>query len=133
MSGDADPNTGYVCYGEGRDFVVGGTSAVSPLWAGLTARLNQALSVQTPGTRLGFLNPRLYALRGGFNDVTDGNNGAYSARPGWDAIPAVRASELHEVKSPLILQPGPAALTDGLDALHAIVANWSTVRTSVHG
>ncbi|MEO7742763.1 MAG: cobalamin-binding protein [Usitatibacter sp.] len=55
-------------------------------------------------------------------------------RPGWDAIPAVRAGELHEVKSPLILQPGPAALTDGLDALHAIVAGWSTtVRPSPHG
>lgn len=48
-----------------------------------------------------------------------------AARPGWDAIPAVRAGELHEVKSPLILQPGPAALTDGLDALHAIVTRWA--------
>jgi iron complex transport system substrate-binding protein len=48
-----------------------------------------------------------------------------AARPGWDAIPAVRDGELHEVKSPLILQPGPAALTDGLDALHAIVARWA--------
>ncbi len=48
-----------------------------------------------------------------------------AARPGWSAIPAVRDGELHEVKSPLILQPGPAALTDGLDALHAIVAGWS--------
>ena len=47
------------------------------------------------------------------------------ARPGWDAIPALRAGELHEVKSPLILQPGPAALTDGLAALHRIVAAWS--------
>jgi len=47
-----------------------------------------------------------------------------AARPGWDAVPAVRAGELHEVKSPLILQPGPAALTDGLDALHAIIARW---------
>jgi iron complex transport system substrate-binding protein len=46
-------------------------------------------------------------------------------RPGWDVIPAVRAGELHEVKSPLILQPGPAALTDGLDALHAIVSRWA--------
>ena len=45
-----------------------------------------------------------------------------AARPGWDSIPAVRDGELHEVKSPLILQPGPAALTDGLDALHAIIA-----------
>ena len=47
-----------------------------------------------------------------------------AARPGWSAIAAVRDGELHEVKSPLILQPGPAALFDGLDALHAIVARW---------
>jgi iron complex transport system substrate-binding protein len=47
------------------------------------------------------------------------------ARAGWQAIPAVRDGELHEVKSPLILQPGPAALTDGLDALHAIIARWA--------
>ncbi len=48
-----------------------------------------------------------------------------AARPGWYAVPAVRDGELHEIKSPLILQPGPAALTDGLDALHAIIAGWS--------
>jgi iron complex transport system substrate-binding protein len=47
------------------------------------------------------------------------------ARPGWDAIPAVRDDELHEIKSPVILQPGPAALTDGLDALHAVIARWA--------
>jgi iron complex transport system substrate-binding protein len=44
------------------------------------------------------------------------------ARPGWDAIPAVRSGQLHEVKSPIILQPGPAALFDGLDELHRIIA-----------
>ncbi len=44
-----------------------------------------------------------------------------AARPGWDAIPAVRADRIHEIKSPLILQPGPAALTDGLDALTALL------------
>lgn len=48
-----------------------------------------------------------------------------AARSGWEAIPAVRDGELHEVKSPLILQPGPAALTDGLDALHAIFVRWA--------
>jgi iron complex transport system substrate-binding protein len=48
-----------------------------------------------------------------------------ASRPGWSQIPAVRDRELHEVKSPLILQPGPAALTDGLDALYAIVAQWA--------
>lgn len=51
-----------------------------------------------------------------------------AARAGWSGIPAVRHGELHEVKSPLILQPGPAALTDGLDALHAIVMRWATAR-----
>jgi len=48
-----------------------------------------------------------------------------AARPGWDGIPAVRDGELHEVKSPIILQPGPAALFDGLDALHRIVVEWA--------
>ena len=47
-----------------------------------------------------------------------------AARDGWSSIPAVRDGELHEVKSPLILQPGPAALTDGLDALHTIIRAW---------
>jgi iron complex transport system substrate-binding protein len=42
-----------------------------------------------------------------------------AARPGWEAVPAVRTRRIHEIKSPLILQPGPAALTDGLDAIVA--------------
>jgi iron complex transport system substrate-binding protein len=48
-----------------------------------------------------------------------------AARTGWADVPAVRDGELHEIKSPLILQPGPAALTDGLQALHAIVRRWA--------
>ncbi len=48
-----------------------------------------------------------------------------AARPGWEAIPAVRDGELHEIKSPLILQPGPAALTDGVAEIAAIVARWA--------
>lgn len=48
-----------------------------------------------------------------------------AARPGWRAVPAVRTGELHEIKSPLILQPGPAALTEGLDTLHRIISDWS--------
>jgi kumamolisin len=66
--------------------VFGGTSAVAPLWAALTARLAQAL-----GRTLGLPQPVLYggAQPGqptpGFRDITSGNNGAYSAGPGWDA------------------------------------------------
>jgi iron complex transport system substrate-binding protein len=51
-----------------------------------------------------------------------------AARPGFAAIPAVRDGFLREIKSPLILQPGPAALTDGLDALAGIIAEWAATR-----
>ena len=49
-----------------------------------------------------------------------------AARPGWDAIPAVRDGELHEIKSPAILQPGPAALTDGVGEIARIVREWAS-------
>jgi iron complex transport system substrate-binding protein len=48
-----------------------------------------------------------------------------AARPGFDSIPAVRGGWLREIKSPLILQPGPAALTDGLNALESIIGDWA--------
>jgi iron complex transport system substrate-binding protein len=51
-----------------------------------------------------------------------------AARPGWKAISAVRDGELHEIKSPIILQPGPAALFDGLDALHRLIGEWARKR-----
>jgi iron complex transport system substrate-binding protein len=51
-----------------------------------------------------------------------------AARPGWSAIPAVRHGELHEVKSAEILQPGPAALTDGVRRIHDILRSAGTAR-----
>ncbi|GIX33258.1 MAG: cobalamin-binding protein [Lysobacterales bacterium] len=54
-----------------------------------------------------------------------------AARPGWDAIPAVRNGALHEIPSPLILQPGPAALTDGLDRIVQHIAAWAGVPVPV--
>ena len=45
-------------------------------------------------------------------------------RPGWEHVPAVRDEELHEVKSAIILQPGPAALTEGLSELRRIIGAW---------
>jgi kumamolisin len=82
VCGDADPNTGYAIYVDGSSTIVGGTSAVAPLWAGLIACLNQEL-----GAPLGFAQPSLYPLLGtaAFHDITSGSNGAYSAGPGWDA------------------------------------------------
>ena len=51
-----------------------------------------------------------------------------ASRPGWAEVPAVRAAELHEIKSPLILQPGPAALTDGVEAIAAVIHGWAARR-----
>ena len=47
------------------------------------------------------------------------------ARPGWNAVPAMRGNQLFEIKSAEILQPGPAALTDGVRRMHAIVRAWA--------
>jgi kumamolisin len=83
VSGDADPNTGYNILVDGESAVIGGTSAVAPLWAGLVARINQQM-----GKSVGFFNPLIYAQAveaSGFHDITQGNNGAFSAGPGWDA------------------------------------------------
>ena len=83
VAGDADPNTGYEVRVDGQDMVIGGTSAVAPLWAGLLALLNQQLPKP-----VGFLNPLLYGSLVGKNvcrDITSGTNGAYTAAPGWDA------------------------------------------------
>jgi kumamolisin len=83
VSGDADPETGYNVQVDGTSMVIGGTSAVAPLWSGLIALLNQKL-----GKPVGFLQPVLYALpttANAFRDITTGSNGAFSAGPGWDA------------------------------------------------
>lgn len=86
VAGNADPQTGYQVLVDGVPMVIGGTSAVSPLWAALVARLNQAT-----GTRMGHAQPRLYhqaeeaAATPGFRDITEGDNGAFKASTGWDA------------------------------------------------
>ena len=85
VAADADPQTGYQIRVDGKEVVIGGTSAVSPLWAALVGRLDQAL-----GEPLGRLHEALYDAAGpgvappGFRDVTVGANGAYDAGPGWD-------------------------------------------------
>ena len=80
----ADPLTGVVIMHVGGKTLepIGGTSASAPLWASLIARLNQELNASC-----GFLNPVLYAkcATNVLNDITVGNNGAYSAATGWDA------------------------------------------------
>ncbi len=81
VAGNADPASGYRTLVDGTAGVVGGTSAVAPLWAALVARLNAGL-----GKPLGFINPQLYAASpSALRDITIGNNGAYEAGKGWDA------------------------------------------------
>jgi len=83
VTGNADPTTGYVTLVDGNPDVIGGTSAVAPLWAALIALINQG-----NGKPAGFINPLLYpkvSAAGDFTDITTGNNGAYSAGAGWDA------------------------------------------------
>ena len=65
---------------DGTDTVIGGTSAVAPLWAGLIARINSA-----KGSPIGFINPQIYAATSSLNDIRTGNNGSYAAAAGWDA------------------------------------------------
>jgi kumamolisin len=90
VAGDADPTTGYRVLVDGSSTVIGGTSAVAPLWAALVARINQVL-----GGPVGFVNARLYAASesGGFRDITSGDNGGYQAGPGWDACSGLGSPE----------------------------------------
>src|SRR5207302_11428106 len=86
VAANADPATGYQVLVDGQSMVIGGTSAVAPLWAALVARLAQSL-----GKSFGLVQTQLYAnakagqAQPGFRDITSGNNGSYDAGPGWDA------------------------------------------------
>ncbi|HTW24793.1 MAG TPA: S53 family peptidase [Candidatus Baltobacteraceae bacterium] len=103
VAGDADPETGYDVYVDGQATVIGGTSAVAPLWAGLIARINQLL-----GKPVGFLNPTLYAQpasAGCFHDITSGTNGAYNAGPGWDPCTGLGSPDGAAIEAILSAQP----------------------------
>jgi kumamolisin len=109
VSGDADPETGYNVEVDGTSMVLGGTSAVAPLWSSLIALLNQKL-----GKPLGFLQPTLYALPASddaIHDIVTGNNGAFSAGPGWDAASGLGSP-------------------DGANLLKALSASSPTKKTS---
>jgi kumamolisin len=86
VAADADPQSGYQVLVDGTASVIGGTSAVAPLWAALVCRLAEGA-----GKKLGLLAAQLYAgvtagtTPGGFRDITSGDNGAYQAGAGWDA------------------------------------------------
>ncbi len=82
VAGDADPTTGYNVVVDGQSGVIGGTSAVAPLWSGLMALINQSL-----GKPVGFLNSLIYTnadATASFHDITKGGNDGYDAAKGWD-------------------------------------------------
>ncbi|HTV26963.1 MAG TPA: S53 family serine peptidase [Xanthobacteraceae bacterium] len=103
----ADPNTGVVVMHINGKAVepIGGTSAAAPLWASLLVRINQGL-----GSRIGFLNPTLYAscATGVLNDITVGNNGAYRAGPGWDACTGFGSPDGSKLLHALKNAPAPS-------------------------
>lgn len=81
VAGDADPATGWLVVVDGQQMVIGGTSAVAPMWAALAAILQQATGKRQ------FLTPLIYPLCGpstAMRDITSGNNGTYLARAGYD-------------------------------------------------
>ncbi len=105
VAGNADPETGYNVLVDGQQFVVGGTSAVAPLWAGLIVLLNQKLN-----RRLGFVIPALYGPNesSDFRDITMGNNGAYSASYGWDPVTGLGSPKGAQMLQSLLSEAAPA-------------------------
>ena len=102
VAGDADPATGYNVAVDGQDGIVGGTSAVAPLWAGLFALCGEA-----NGAAVGFVNPRLYAAPSAMTDITKGDNAGYSAGPGWDPVTGLGSPRGEAVLA--ALRPAPTA------------------------
>jgi kumamolisin len=129
VSGDADPQTGYLVQVDGQSFVVGGTSAVAPLWAGLIALLNQQLP-----RHVGFINPVLYQQPPSasvLHDITSGANDGYSAGPGWDACTGLgspNGAALLSALAALQGQPAGAAVKSAI--LGAQTANVPVVTAS---
>ena len=87
VAGDADPQTGYQVLVDGQSTVIGGTSAVAPLWAALICRLAQSAGQAVRAAPARAVRRASEPARPppGFQDITSGNNGAYEAGPGWDA------------------------------------------------
>jgi kumamolisin len=102
VSGDADPETGYDVRIDGTNTVIGGTSAVAPLWAGLIARINAA-----KGSPVGLVNPLLYGAATVTHDITQGNNGDFDASAGWDACTGLGSPNGTQIA--MVLQAAPAA------------------------
>lgn len=112
VAGNADPLTGYQVRVDGTDRVLGGTSAVAPLWAALITRLNQLLA-----THLGDPHQAFYQIGPtAFRDITVGDNGAYTAGPGWDPCTGLGSPNGHALLTALTtLTAAPTTTQSGTD------------------
>ena len=103
---EADPNTGVYLVVDGVVYIVGGTSFSAPAWAGFNALINQA-RVDRQKSPLGLLGPRIYRLlkTSSFRDITSGNNGAFSAQPGYDQVTGIGVPRVNTLLRTLVKQP----------------------------
>ncbi|VVB55276.1 Subtilase family protein [uncultured archaeon] len=122
VAGNADPNTGWIIMIDGQQYVIGGTSAVAPMWAALAACLSQVVG------NVGFLNPFLYNQGGWARDIVSGNNGTYTSRVGWDActgngVPI--GTKLLAMLQPTVPPTPPTPPTPPKPTQHTIVVTGS--------
>jgi kumamolisin len=129
VAGDADPATGYVIRVDGKNMVIGGTSAVAPLWAGLIAVANAQ-----NGKSAGFIQPAIYAAKGkaAFNDITSGTNYTgtpvgFKAGPGWDACTGLGTPIATKLIT--VVKPGGAPAKKATKKSSAKAAKKSAPRT----
>ena len=106
VAATADPSYGATVYFHGATMTLGGTSWAAPVWAGFCAAMNQSRA-----TPLGLLNPTLYPLLGtpSFNDITSGNNGAYSAGPGYDLCTGLGSPNVGNIEAATATAKEPLA------------------------
>jgi len=103
---EADPNTGVYLVVNGVIDIVGGTSFSAPAWAGFNALINQG-RVDRQKPPLGLLGPRIYRLlkTSSFRDITSGNNGDFSAQPGYDQVTGIGVPRVNTLLRTLVKQP----------------------------
>ena len=108
VAADANPYTGLVVVLEGREYVIGGTSLASPMWAGMAADLNQYV-----GKNLGPLNPYLYSIYSNkaeysrdFHQVTSGFDGEYKAGPGYNLVTGLGSPVLSSLAADIKSEAG---------------------------
>jgi len=135
VASDADPNSGYMIYSNGRWGEIGGTSVASPEWAGIIAMADQERTANGLGT-LGSVNSELYALAnsGVYHDITSGSNGSYSCETGYDMVTGLGSPDVSKLVNALASNSATIGTPSNLTAtpISATQINliWSTVNSA---